>query len=525
MKTRFAGRALFASLVAAAVLSSPLALAQTKTIKMVPTGDLKTLDPHFNTAYLTRNHGYMVFDTLFAQNSKGEIKPQMVDKFTSSKDGLKWTFTLRKGLAFSDGQPVTTKDVIASIQRWAKKDNLGRAMMASVAEMKADSADTFTMTFKEPFGLVLEALSKPSGSPPFIYPERLAKTDISTPVTEMVGSGPFLFVKEEWVPGNKVVYAKNPKYVPRDEPADGLAGGKVVKIDRVEWTYIPDGNTAAAALRNGEVDMLENVAPDFIRVLESDKAIQLHTSIGTQGMLIPNSMHPPFNHPKARQALYHIVDQNLYTTALGYPDKYRLQYCGSLYTCNSPTESKAGSDLYRKPDLNKAKQLLAEAGYKGEKVVLLYGTDQALSPAAQVTIQQLKKIGVNLDVQSMDWASVAARRLKKEAPDAGGWSLFHTHGGYFDAGSPAVNPWLSAACGNSLPGWPCDPELDKLRATWMKEVDPAKRRELADQIQLRGFESAPYVMWGQYFPVHATRGLKNTDAMKSGIPVMWNVEK
>ena len=526
MKVTFPVRgAIAAALLAASALTSPLAMAQTKTIKMVPSGDLKTLDPHFNTAYITRNHGYMVFDMLLAQDSKGAIKPQMVDKWTSSKDGKKWTFTLRKSLTFSDGKTVTAADCIASIERWAKKDNLGRALFAAGAQFTADSADTFTLTLKEPFGLVLEALSKPSGSPLFIYPERIAKTDISTAVTEMVGSGPFLFVKEEWVPGNKVVYVKNPKYVPRSEPADGLAGGKVVKVDRVEWVYIPDGNTAAAALKNGEVDMIEIVAPDFITVLEADKSIQLHTSVGAQGMLIPNSLHPPFNNVKARQALYYLVDQNTYTKALGYPDKYRMKYCASLYTCSSPTETSAGAARYQKADLEKAKQLMKESGYKGEKVVVLYGTDQALSPAAQVTIQQLKKIGVNVDVQSMDWASVASRRLKKEAPEAGGWSLFHTYGGYFDAGTPLTNPWLSASCGNSLPGWPCDEELDKLRSAWLKEVDPAKRKTLADQVQVRGFETVPYVAWGQYFPVHATHGLKNTDAMKSGIPVMWNVEK
>ncbi|KAG1444454.1 hypothetical protein G6F57_017814 [Rhizopus arrhizus] len=219
---------------------------------MVPHADLKTLDPLFNTAYITRNHGYMVFDTLFSQDSKGQVKPQMVDTWTSSEDGKTWTFTLRPGLKFNDGTPVTAEDCIASLQRWAKKDTLGQAMMAAGAELAATGDNTFTLTLKEPFGLVLDALSKPSGMPPFIMPKRLAMTDPNTQVTEMGGSGPFLFKRDEWVPGNKVVYVKNPAYVPRAEPADGLAGGKNVKVDRVEWLYIPDGNTATAALMNGE---------------------------------------------------------------------------------------------------------------------------------------------------------------------------------------------------------------------------------------------------------------------------------
>jgi peptide/nickel transport system substrate-binding protein len=438
---------------------------------------------------------------------------------------LTWTFTLRKGLVFSDGSPVTAVDAVTSIERWGKKDNLGRAMFAAGAQLKADSVETFTLTLKEPFGLVLDALSKPSGNPLFIYPQRLAKTDVNTPVTEMVGSGPFLFVKEEWVPGNKVVYVKNPKYVPRSEPADGLAGGKVVKVDRVEWVYIPDGNTAVAALKNGEIDMIESVTPDFLPSLAADKNVQLNMSSPAQGMMVINTLHPPFNNAKARQALYHMVDQETYTAALGYPDKYRVKYCGSLYTCNTPVELTTGSERYRKADLNKAKQLLKESGYKGEKVVVLYATDQVLAPASQVTISLLKKIGVNVDVQTMDWASVAARRLKKDAPEKGGWHIFHTYGTYFDAATPITNPWLAASCGNSLPGWPCDEELDKLRNAWIKEGDVAKRKDLAGKMQVRAYETVPYVMWGQYYPVHATRGLKNHEPMKVGIPVMWNVEK
>lgn len=320
----------FSLLGAAALLAMSAAtgaLAQTKTLRLVPHADLKTLDPLFNTAYITRNHGYMVFDTLFAQDSQGQVKPQMVDTWTKSEDGKTWTFTLRPGLKFSDGTPVTAEDCIASIQRWAKKDTLGQAMMAAGAELAATNENTFTLTLKEPFGLVLDALSKPSGMPPFIMPKRLAATDPNTQVTEMVGSGPFLFKRDEWVPGNKVVYVKNPAYVPRSEAPDGLAGGKNVKVDRVEWVYIPDGNTSTAALMNGEVDMIEQVTPDFLPVLETNPDITLSTSVASQGMVILNSLHPPFNNPLARQALYHLVSQKEMLTAMGYPDKYRVDYC------------------------------------------------------------------------------------------------------------------------------------------------------------------------------------------------------
>lgn len=526
MTRRFSRLAATALLVlAAATGASTSAIAQTKTIRMVPHADLKTLDPMFNTAYITRNHGYMAFDTLFAQDSKGVPKPQMVDTYTKSEDGKSWTFTLRTGLKFSDGTPVTAQDAVASIERWGKRDTMGQAMFRAGAQFKATDANTFTLTLTEPFGLVLDALSKPSGMPLFVLPQRLAATDPSVPITEMVGSGPFIFKRDEWVPGNKVVYVKNPNYVPRNEPADGLAGGKKVMVDRVEWIYIPDGNTATAALTSGEVDMIELVPPDYLSVLENNSDISLNTTVASQGMAIVNAMQPPFNNMKARQALYYLVNQKEMVSAIGYPEKYRVDYCATMYICGSPLATDAGAAAYAKPDLAKAKQLLQEAGYKGEKIVVMYPTDNMTGPAVMVLSQAMQKAGINVDMQSMDWASVAARRLKKDLPSQGGWNVFLTWGGYYDASTPLTNPWLSAACGNSLPGWPCDEKLDELRTAWVRETDDAKRKTLAASIQARAYESVPYVMWGEFKPTFAVRGLKKVELMKTGVPVMWNVEK
>ena len=368
----------------------------------MPHADLKTLDPLFNTAYITRNHGYMVFDMLFAQDSKGQVKPQMVDSWQASEDGKRWSFTLRPGLKFSDGAPVTAEDCVASIQRWGKKDTLGQAMFAAGAELAATGPETFTLTLKEPFGLVLEALSKPSGLPPFIMPKRIAATDPSTQITEMVGSGPFLFKRDEWVPGNKVVYVKNPAYVPRAEPADGLAGGKIVKVDRVEWVYIPDGNTATAALMNGEVDMIEQVTPDFLPVLESNPDIKLDTSVASQGMVVLNALHPPFN-DAARAGAVLPGEPEADAGRHGLPRQVPRRLLRHAVHLRFALATDAGAAPYAKPDPARARQLLQEAGYKGEKVVLLYPTDHLSAPAVMVLSQNLKKAGVNVDLQSMDW--------------------------------------------------------------------------------------------------------------------------
>src|SRR5947209_6675024 len=197
-----------AVLIAGALLTQPAA-AQQKTLRFVPEADLRSLDPIWTTAYITRNYGYMVYDTLFAVNEKFEIQPQMVDKWTLSDDKLTYTFTLRDGLKWHDGQPVKSADCIASVERWAKRDALGQKLAELTDSWKAVNDKTFTLHLKRPFALVLDALAKPSSNVPFIMPERIAKTDASANITDATGSGPFKFVKDEWVPGSKVVYVKN----------------------------------------------------------------------------------------------------------------------------------------------------------------------------------------------------------------------------------------------------------------------------------------------------------------------------
>lgn len=320
--------ALAASALALASVSLPV-LAQTKTLKVVAHADLKILDPTFTTAYITRNFGYMVYDTLFAQDASGKPQPQMVEKYSSAKDGKQWSFTLRPGLKFSDGSAVTAADAVASLQRWGARDSLGRAMGEAGAEWKALDARSFTLTLKEPFGMVLDALAKPSGFPPVILPERLARMPATAPLPEVMGSGPFVFKRDEWVPGNKAVFVRNPNYVARSEPASGLAGSKKSQFDRVEWLYLPDANSAIAALKRGEVDLVEQVPPDYIAPLRADASVKIGSGGAYQGVLVMNQLHPPFNNPKVRQAFLQAVSQERFTAAMGYPLDMRMNYCAS----------------------------------------------------------------------------------------------------------------------------------------------------------------------------------------------------
>jgi peptide/nickel transport system substrate-binding protein len=521
--------AAFAALGLAACAASFPALAQTqpKTLKVVAHADLKILDPTFTTAYISRNFGYMVYDTLFAQDSTGKPQPQMVEKYTTSKDGKQWSFTLRPGLKFSDGSAVTAADAVASLQRWAARDSLGRAMTGVGAEWKATDARTLTLTLNEPFGMVLDALAKPSGFPPVILPERLARMPASAPLPEVLGSGPFIFKRDEWVPGNKTVFVRNPNYVPRSEPSNGLAGSKKSNFERVEWLYLPDANSAVSALKRGEVDFIEQLPPDYIAPLRTDSNVKIGSGGAYQAFLVMNQLHPPFDNPKVRQALLQGVSQERFMAGMGFPLDMRMAYCATYFICGSPNDTSAGAEPYRKADVAKAKKMLADAGYKGEKVVLMVPSDVPyLNAEALMAAQTMKSIGLNVDAQTMDWASIGARRAKRDAGDAGGWNMYVTVAGEFDVNSPIANAYLGAACGNTLPGWPCDKPLDELRTAWLKETVPAKRKELLDAFQARAYQAVPYINAGQYSAAYAARSsLKGLDKLWAGMPVFWALDK
>lgn len=510
------------------VLSAPSAVAQgQRVLKFIPQADLRILDPITTTAYITRNHGYMIYDTLFATDAKFQVQPQMVDKYEISKDQLTYTFTLRDGLKFHDGQPVRSVDCIASIERWSKRDALGQKLAEATQSWTAASDKTFTLKLKKPFPLVLEALAKPSSNVPFIMPERIAKTDASTNITEPIGSGPFKFVKEEWVPGSKVVYVKNPDYMPRKEAPSWAAGGKVVKVDRVEWIYIPDSATAAAAINADEVDWWEQMPPDLIPVLAKNKNIKVENidPLGSMGLLRFNFLFPPFDNLKMRQALLYALDQSDYVLGIA-GDPKNGRPCYSYFTCGTPLSSEVGAEPMKgKRDFDKAKQLIKEAGYKGEKIVIISATDQPIVHSQSLlTAEMLRKLGLNVELQAGDWGTLITRRTSKEPVDKGGWSIFHTWLVGPDLTSPAVNFAIRGSGQKAWFGWPEDPKIEELRDAWFAATDPVSSKKAADAVQARAFEFVPYIPTAQFILPTAYR-TNLSGVIIAPMTLMWNVEK
>jgi peptide/nickel transport system substrate-binding protein len=516
-------RTLAAAAVAVLVSVGP-APAQ-KTVRAVMHSDLKILDPIWTTAYIVRNHGYMVYDVLFAQDEKGEIKPQMVDKYEVSADKLTHTFTLRDGLLWHDGQPVTAEDCVASIKRWGAKDATGQKMMSFVTSIDVVDAKTFVMRLKEPTGLVLTALGKPSSNVPFMMPKRVAETDPNTQISDFTGSGPFVFKRVEWRPGDRTVYVKFDNYKPRAEPASGLAGGKAAKVDRVEWRAISDHQQAINALLAGEIDYIEEPKHDLFPILKQDASIRLwnYNPLGNQYTFRPNHLQKPFDNPKIRQALWYAFNQKDYLEAvIGNPEYYKV--CKAMFVCGTPLASEKGMDGLLESNFEKAREILNEAGYDGTPIVLMHSTDlDVLTNLAPVAKQHLEKAGFNVDMQSMDWQTLVARRAKKDPANAGGWHAFLTSWVAADITNPVMTPFLNSSCDKALFGWPCDPEMEKLRDQFARETDPAKQKAIAEAVQVRATQWTPHIHLGQrYQPIAARNHLSGI--LTAGVPVFWNIE-
>ena len=519
---------LAASALSVAALVSLPAVAQETVLRVVPHSNLAILDPIWTTAYMSRNHGYMIYDTLFGTDANGQVKPQMVESWNVSDDNRLWTFKLRKGLAFHDGAPVTGEDVIASLQRWGKRDAMGSALMQFVQRMDTPAPDTFRIFLGEACGFVLEALGKPSSNVPFIMPKRIAETDATKQIEEHIGSGPYMFVKDQFKPGDKAVYVKNTKYVPRSEPPSGTTGGKNVYVDRVEWNLaLRDAQAQVNALQKGEVDIIEALGFDQFETVKADANLQLpkYSNFGLQYMARFNHLHAPFNNVKVRQAALAAMSQEPFLRAqVGVKELYKT--CPGMFACGTPYYSAAGSDIQAKSNMRKAQQLLKDSGYDGTPVVLMKPTDLAsIQKLPDVAAQLLRQAGFKVDLQAMDWQTLVGRRAKKDAPSAGGWNMFLTAWQTFDIWSPIANPALDSRGDKSVWfGWPSDEKLVTLRNQLMRATDEPTKRKLAEQIQVRAFEVATHVPLGEYQqPMAARKNISGFFVTNGNI--YWNLKK
>jgi peptide/nickel transport system substrate-binding protein len=501
--------------------------AGSSVLKFVPQADLATLDPVWTTSYQTRDHGFMVYDTLFGMDNDYNLKPQMLEGAVTGNDDKLWTMKLRDGLKFHDGEPVLARDCVASILRWSKRDSYGQAIAAAMDEISAPDDKTIVIKLKYAFPLLPMGLGKTSPSICVIMPERLAKTDAFTQVKEVVGSGPFKFKASERVPGSLVVWEKNQDYVPRDGEANGTTGGKVVHFDRIEWHIIPDSSTMSAALQQGEIDWVDVPSNDLVPLLAKSKGVSTRVNVptGTIATMRFNQLLPPFDNAAMRRAIIGAVNQAEYMTAVMGDDRSGWRDKVGYFAPNTPMANDAGMEALTSPrNLDKVKKELEAAGYKGERVVLLDPQDiDSVKALAAVTNDMLKKIGVNVDAQAMDWATLVQRRASKAPLDKGGWSIFQTSWAGIDHANPVGNVFLRGNGDQAQVGWPTAPKLESLRDQWIKAPNLAEQKRLAREIQLQAFQDVPYIPLGQVLAKTAYRS--DLTGMLYGSPLFWNIKR
>ncbi len=514
---------------AAALAAPAITRAQgSRVIKFVPDANVVVFDPVVSPSWQTRDHAYLVYDTLFGVDDSFQPHPQMVEGYVVENDNLLWKLTLREGLKFHDGERVLARDAAASVRRWATRDAFGQALAAAANEIVATSDRVIEIRLKRAFPLVPDALGKPMASMCAIMPERIANSDPNRPITDPVGSGPYRYLASERVPGARIVYERFADYVPRkDGVLQYTSGPKIAHLDRVEWSIIQDSATAAAALERGEIDWLQTPNTDLLPRLRANKdlVIKTITPLGLIAYMRFNHLHPPFDNPAIRRAIIGGITQSDYMIALNGPDKSMWRDGVGYFAPGSPLANEAGMDkLTSKRDLAKVRKDLETAGYKGEKVVMMVAVDVPyLKIMGNVTADLFKKIGLNVDYQAVDWSTVSQRRAKMEPPEQGGWNVY----AIYDNGSNQVNPashaWLRGNGKSGGFGWPTSPKIEELRAAWFQAKNLEEQKKLAVDIQLQAFEDVPYIPLGQSIPFTGYRS--NLTGVLNGQPVFWNVKR
>lgn len=513
----------------AAALTGAPAIAQdtrAKTLRVIPLTSLYSLDTVFNTSLVTTNHGWAIYDTLFAMNGKGEVTPQMAAGHEVSDDGRTYTIRLREGLKFHNGEPVRAQDCIQSIRRWAGREAFGQTVAQFVETWGVVDDRTMKIALSRPVPIFLEAIARGSASVPFIMPEHIAKTDPYKQITEAIGSGPYKFNTGDFSPGSFASYSRNPDYVPRPEPADYTAGGKVAHFDRVEWPTIPEPATAAAALVSGEVDWYEQVQPDLVAQLRRNHDIAIGSANpgGFNGILRFNHLQPPFNNVAMRRAVMMAANQADYMASITGNDPTAFNTCAAMFPCRTAYGKETGA-AFMGNSIDKAKAMLKAAGYNGEKVVILSPADvPTIGPMGDVTYDILKQMGMNVELAAVDWATLTNRRASKEPVEKGGWSIFHTWAPSMIISTPVEHFPMRGLGLKAWAGWYEDAEIEAMTAEWTVATTADAREAIAARIQARAFDRVPFVLCGQ-FQIRTAYRKSLTGVIEGSGLYLWNVRR
>jgi peptide/nickel transport system substrate-binding protein len=329
---------------------------------------------------------------------------------------------------------------------------------------------------------------------------------------------------KEFVSGGSGAYEKFKDYIPRNEKPSWASGGKVAHIERIEWKIVNDASTAASALQKGEVDWWEQVQPDLLPLLRKNKdlTVENFNTVGFFGCMRFNHLQPPFDNPAIRRAVRLGMNQEDYMSAVTGNDPSIYRSCKALFPCGTEYGEEIGSGQMT-GDVAAARAALKAAGYAGEKVVILNPADVAtIAPFGLVTYDYLKQIGMNVELQSMDWNTLAQRRTKSEPVDKGGWSIFHNWWLGTSFSNPAISVVLRGLGAKGWAGFFSHQKIEELTAEWTKTGDDAERLRLARAIHREAMDAVPTVVLGRFFILTAHR--KSLSGLLEGTaPFPWNL--
>jgi peptide/nickel transport system substrate-binding protein len=477
------------------------------TLRVTSQASIGSLDQVWTTAYVTAAVAVHMHERLFEWDEDLFPKPQLVDTWDLSSDGLTYTFTLRDGVTFHDGSAVTSDDAIQSLMRQMEGPHFAPKVMVDFTEDPAfEKVDnqTFKLMLAEPFGQVIATFSAPWGGGP-ILPKSLAETPASEKLTTFTGTGAYKL--EKWDVGNQIVLERYDDYRSRPEPGSYLAGGHAAYLDRIVWLEVPDEETKMAGLETGEWDVVDGASLDFFQRSRQNPDLTVRVyKPGHRSVLPINQIDPPFNNQKMRQALQAGLNIEAIMAAMGDPELVGL--CPALFHCGTPLESNVGAELYNESDLEKAQRLMEEAGYAGETIIYLNPTDYAtITPIGLATKPQLEQLGFTVDFPAYDWATLVTLLRDKE-----NWSLFTSWIAHWSEGGDPLR------VGFLFPeGGPANPQhsgYKDLILEYATAQDLAGKRAAIDKIQALWFEDVPMIYLGTWFSIFpSSKDVKNLNVV------------
>ncbi len=480
-------KAILMGILALAMLSLPLQAAETPvkggTLKIAIDSDPPTLDVHSTRATLSVFVAGNMYEGLYAFTKNGEIKPMLASSMPDiSADGMVYTIPLRKDIVFHNGKSMTSSDVAASLNRWGKVASYGKQLFAHIDSVSATDAYTIVITLKEQWGTLMNSLAMLLGGP-VIYPEEICTKYPAKPSAEYIGTGPYMFV--EWRPNDHITLKRFDGYKPLNGESDGYTGRKNAYLDQLVFYGISEEAVRVNGVEGGEYDFADFVPSDEYERLKDEKQIKTFISPPRAWFVfVMNTKFGPTKNKKIRQAMLATMDVEG-TMAAGYGDQIFWRVDPSLALKEQVWHSTAGQASYNQKNINKAKALLKEAGYKGEKIVWMAGPlEYNLSLAAKANME---KAGLNIDLQSMEWATLLSRRKNPEL-----WHMFSS--GFTAKADPSLTTAMNLKYGA---GW-SDPRAKELFVQFCTEADFSNRYKILEQFQELVYDEVPYIKVGDY---------------------------